>query len=410
MTNEDQEVLNTLFSLDTIRVQAHKILTLAKEDKLTYFAYHPQHLPTTAQLVIDVIKHNYPDLAVPYHSRWRHFEVDGLERIQTLLDSLGPISHEEQGRILYELVIISVFLDAGAGAQWSYVEQETGNTYSRSEGLAIASLDAYKKGLFSANSSEPYRVDAARLIRFNEEDLNQVLHISPNNPLAGVEGRLKLLQQLGTITQENTNYFGVTGRLGDFYTYVSSLAAKQKLSANTLFNVVLKAFNSIWPARLQYAATSLGDVWQHSALKTQQIGSDYVPFHKLSQWLTYSLIEPLESAQINVYDIDKLTGLPEYRNGGLLLDTGLLSLKEAHWAQQAHQPESELIVEWRALTVALLDELAQVIREQLKQTATTMPLAKILQGGTWQAGRQIAQQKRVGGTPPLNIVSDGTVF
>ena len=109
-------------------------------------------------------------------------------------------------------------------------------------------------------------------------------------------------------------------------------------------------------------------------------------------------------------DIDKLTGLPEYRNGGLLIDTGLLSLKEETMRRQAHDPSSELIVEWRALTVALLDELALLIRQQLHQDAQSLPLAKILQGGTWEAGRQIAKQKREGGTPPLQIISDGTVF
>ena len=46
-----------------------------------------------------------------------------------------------------------------------------------------------------------------------------------------------------------------------------------------------------------------------------------MPLHKLSQWLAYSLIEPLQRAGIAVTDIDGLTGLAEYRNGGLFIDT-----------------------------------------------------------------------------------------
>jgi hypothetical protein len=39
-----------------------------------------------------------------------------------------------------------------------------------------------------------------------------------------------------------------------------------------------------------------------------------------------------------------------------------------------------------------------------------LPLAKILQGGTWAAGRKIARERRADGSPPLRVVSDGTVF
>ena len=45
-----------------------------------------------------------------------------------------------------------------------------------------------------------------------------------------------------------------------------------------------------------------------------------VPFHKLSQWLSYSLIESLERSGLKVLHIDQLTGLAEYRNGGLFVD------------------------------------------------------------------------------------------
>jgi hypothetical protein len=135
-----------------------------------------------------------------------------------------------------------------------------------------------------------------------------------------------------------------------------------------------------------------------------------VPLHKLSQWLAYSLIEPLQGAGIAVTDIDGLTGLAEYRNGGLLIDTGVLTLRDASAAQREHSVDSELVVEWRALTVALLDRLAEVVRARLNMDRKTLPLARILQGGTWTAGRAIAKKLRPDGGPPLKIISDGTVF
>ncbi len=109
-------------------------------------------------------------------------------------------------------------------------------------------------------------------------------------------------------------------------------------------------------------------------------------------------------------DIDGLTGLAEYRNGGLFVDTGVLALRDPAEAMREHDVASPLVVEWRALTVALLDRLAQALRRRLDMDATTLPLAKVLEGGTWAAGRQIARDKRADGSPPIKVISDGTVF
>ena len=116
-----------------------------------------------------------------------------------------------------------------------------------------------------------------------------------------------------------------------------------------------------------------------------------MPFHKLSQWLTYSLLEPLQWAGVRVDGLDALTGLPEYRNGGLLIDAGVLRAARPRGRSAAHRSRvDELVVEWRALTVALLDELAPLVRERLGADAEQLPLACVLEGGTWAAGRRIA--------------------
>jgi hypothetical protein len=125
----------------------------------------------------------------------------------------------------------------------------------------------------------------------------------------------------------------------------------------------------------------------------------------LSQWLTYSLIEPISATGVTVTEIDALTGLAEYRNGGLLLDLELLTPRHDGVLTRRHAPEAEVIVEWRALTVALLDRVAQQVRAALGLSALAYPLAKVLEGGTWRAGRRIAMEKRADGSPPLHILS-----
>jgi hypothetical protein len=177
-----------------------------------------------------------------------------------------------------------------------------------------------------------------------------------------------------------------------------------------VLTLVLAALGPIWPGRLKLDGADLGDAWRHEALPAEDGLDRIVPFHKLSQWLTYSLLEPLEEAGIAVTALDELTGLPEYRNGGLLVDAGALVPKHDGVLARPHPVGSEVVVEWRALTVALLDRVAELVRARLGLSAAALPLAKVLQGGTWSAGRKIARDKRPGGPPPIAIDSDGTVF
>ena len=118
----------------------------------------------------------------------------------------------------------------------------------------------------------------------------------------------------------------------------------------------------------------------------------------------------MEESGIHVTGLEDLTGLPEYRNGGLFVDLGVLTLRQPQLAQQIHEPGSQLVTEWRALTVALLDELAKLIRIRLKLGIEDLPLVQILEGGTWISGRKTAAEHRADGGPPIVVRSDGTVF
>ena len=91
------------------------------------------------------------------------------------------------------------------------------------------------------------------------------------------------------------------------------------IEAEAVLGTLLRALGPVWPGRLRLDGVPLGDCWHHPAL-----GDGLLPFHKLTQWLTYSLLEPLEAAGLLVRGLERLTGLPEYRNGGLLLDCGVI--------------------------------------------------------------------------------------
>jgi hypothetical protein len=154
---------------------------------------------------------------------------------------------------------------------------------------------------------------------------------------------------------------------------------------------------------------ALGDCWRHSAVRGPGLTDGWMPFHKLSQWLTYSLIEPFEWAGVKVRHLEALTALPEYRNGGLLIDSGVIVPRDKAMLERTWKVGDEFVVEWRALTIALLDDMAARVRKVLDRSEAELPLACVLEGGTWAAGRVLAHRLR-GGTPPLRIESDGTVF
>lgn len=403
-----------LRSPKAIRERCGQIFQLACEDRLHHFACDLTQLGSVADYVIQVTRHQYPDLDIPYHSRWRHFAVGNMPRLVQLEQALAELTPVERARSKFDLVVTSVLLDAGAGGTWNYFEPD-GQVWQRSEGLAVASFHLFCQGGFSSNPHQPYQVDAQRLQTLTQIDLIKGFQVSVDNPMVGIPGRLTLLQQLGRSLLACPQLFGSSSsdsglRPGNLVYYLLSQAPQGKLAASTVLEAVLVGLSDIWPGRGAIAGVNLGDVWPHPGLKHQGLGKSLIPFHKLSQWLTYSLIEPLQELGLEIIDLDMLTGLPEYRNGGLCLDLGLLKPKHAGVWQEKHSPGSEVIVEWRALTVILLDRIAEQVRQQLDKSAQDLPLAKVLQGGTWAAGRQIAKTLRPAGEPPIQLESDGTVF
>ena len=314
---------------------------------------------------------------------------------------LDRVDRDELARIRFDLVIPSVLLDAGAGERWRWREPSSGEAFARSEGLALASLALFERGLLSSHLSQPLRADGAALRALEPSALAEAFQVSADNPLAGLEGRALLLNRLGAAIELDPERFGQPARLGNLYDYLKGRRATASLPRRTILITLLGSLATIWPGRIALGGHNLGDVGRHPAARADDPTAGLVPFHKLSQWLAYSLVEPLEDAGIEVIDLDALTALAEYRNGGLLIDSGVLVPKHAAVLGEAHAADAEVVVEWRALTVALIDRLADLVRAKLGLTPEQLPLAKVLQGGTWSAGRALARQLRAGGGPPL---------
>lgn len=414
MTTEKNSSLSELRSLTTVRSQCRKLYQLGLENKLSHFSIDEARLTEVVDYIHKIIVVDYPTLDIPFHSRWRHFEAGGHQRQFKLQQLWHDADVLEILRRHVDLVVVSVLLDAGAGADWKYHEKETGQTHGRSEGLGIASLKMFSDGVFSSDHKQPFQVDADALLKLSLDDLRAGFQVLDSNPMLGLEGRTSLLQKLGQAMKEKTSYFarGSSLRPGNMMDWLLNGVVDKQVELNRLWQVVIEGLEEIWPTdhRIILDGRNLGDAWRHGALATSGSSPDIVPFHKLSQWLTYSLLEPIHAAGFEIHGLELLTGLPEYRNGGLFLDFEVLRLKDANAVLQKHPVDSELIIEWRALTVVLLDKTAELVRRKLKMSESDFPLAKVLEAGTWKAGRKIAAEKRPGGLPPLQVVSDGTVF
>jgi hypothetical protein len=201
-----------------------------------------------------------------------------------------------------------------------------------------------------------------------------------------------------------------------------------KLDVLVFWDILQTLLIPIWPQdRTCVSGQPIGDAWPLSTLRTQS-GSPSTdttnpafiqPFHKLTQWLTYSLMVPFTRIlHLTWLNASSLTALPEYRNGGLFVDMGVLSLKPATLARGVSASGATLpqfaagddaIVEWRALTLVLIDKLYAMVLQRMDGVPLSM--AQLLEAGTWKSGRETAARLRPETkSSPIIIESDGTVF
>jgi hypothetical protein len=418
------EAVRRLRAPATIRQRCGAITEMVARGESAHFTLDRSKLDAVAQRVAALTRERFPALDVPFHSRWRHFEAGGVDRKAELDARLAGRSQAAVARSRMDLALISVLLDAGAGSRWRYRERESGQSFVRSEGLAVASFRAFMAGRFSSDAGDPLRVDAKALAALDARALAEAFQVSLDNPLVGLEGRVALLHRLADALRAQPQVFTALGQPGHLFDALTHhrhapelrnhhpkrAPTQHQVGAARVLGLLLDSFSGIWPSGQWLNGTPLGDAWPHPAAGGDGPDAGWVPFHKLSQWLTYSLLEPFQWAGVQVHDIGALTGLPEYRNGGLLIDAGVIVPRDANFAQRAVKPGDTWTIEWRALTVSLLDELAPRARSLLGVDEAAFPLACLLEGGTWAAGRAIAAERRDGGLPPVVVVSDGTVF
>ncbi|RMJ10790.1 hypothetical protein BHE90_009628 [Fusarium euwallaceae] len=418
-----------LLSLRAIRERAKIVGDVAKAGKLSHFDLHEERLDEVVDFVASVIKRDFgPDRfhTIPPHGRWQHFEVGNVPRITSIMDKWEEEGCDvtEKTRRLIDLFFVSVLLDAGAGDDWRYKEPGSDQVYERSEGIAVASLDMFNSLAFTTDTTPT--VNGNGLKQLDTDKLAQGFQVSDSNPMLGVDSRAALLRSLGQSLLDHPDVFGSEGRPGNLVDYLVKTAGESSnLDILVLWDILQTLLIPIWPKdRTVVGGTAIGDAWPLSTLRTggqSDAAADNIqPFHKLTQWLTYSLMVPFQRVLgMQWINADSLTALPEYRNGGLFVDLGVLTLKKETLDRGLQASGGELplfeagddtIVEWRALTLVLIDKLYTKIQSRMGD-GVQLSMAQLLEAGTWKSGREVAAQRRPKTkSSPIIIKSDGTVF
>ncbi|KAI2785916.1 Protein urg3 [Penicillium oxalicum] len=411
-----------LKGLDAVRERAHLVLGAAEKNQLLHFDYDASKMGDVADYVAGVISRDFgPDKydQIPPHGRWQHFDVGGVSRVSSLIQRWESQGWDqlEVTRRLIDLFFVAVLLDAGAGDVWKF--QEPGEC-----GPGVRKV---------GGDVEVELVDGQALVALDVDTFKRHFQITEENPLVGAASRVELLQRVGSSLMKLPDYFGSQGRPGQLVDYLVRQAGPSKsLDFTMLWKILQETLLPAWPSnRTRIADIPIGDAWPLQVLSNLNGSKDtsthnnqthhIAPFHKLTQWLAYSLTVPfMRVLDMQWKNLEKGTGLPEYRNGGLFVDLGVLKLKpqaldtglaSSRGNLPSFEATSDVIVEWRAMTVALLDKLHELISARFADQGVTLSMPQMLEAGSWKSGRELAAQYRPESkSSPILIDGDGTLF
>jgi len=81
---------NYLLSAAAVRERCAMVLAAAERGETRHFRLYPDRLDEAVARVVAVTRRRYPDLDVPFHARWRHFNVGGLDRATLIAPNADP--------------------------------------------------------------------------------------------------------------------------------------------------------------------------------------------------------------------------------------------------------------------------------------------------------------------------------
>ena len=399
-----------------MRERAHRMLAIGLDDELPISAIDLDRLDGAVDLVLETTRKAYPT------STCRSIRAGGTSSsTATTAGRASPTQHRwpdraARARAEFDLAIVSVLLDAGAGPTWRY-RDAADRRGDRPLGRAWRwrASRCSRPALSRPMPRDPLRADADVLANLAVADLARGFQVArrqsagrPRGPRrSAAPPRQAGRREAGCLRHATTAAARRPVR--------SARGAGRRAAASRArrsCRELLQQLGPIWPSRLTLGGIPLGDCWRHPALTTRR--RDQRPGAAAQALAMAGLFADRAAADAPASTSPTSTASPASPNIAMAACSSI----PACWRsatptmpQREHDVASPLVVEWRALTVALLDRSPTAVRQRLgldaRVAAAGEDAAKAAPG---PRAARIARERRADGSPPLKVISDGTVF
>jgi hypothetical protein len=388
----DNGLLET-FKAERVRSVANTLLDRALADHLDHVTVDISKLDQALIEVLETAKQAYPDFQIPPYGVWRLFEAGGVDRWSALASVRNFQSADELLAAASDLAILAAYMDVNTLQGWSYEDMMAGTVATGREATALAVINMFAAGSFSSDPVDPFRVDADAMIRLEIEELATGLQISAEQEEEFLKHLQRQLKRFGEALALRPDLFGEgqSTRPGNLVVKVGS-EGWGSVDATVLLDRLLQSLAPLWEGGAAERDVAFGDSFAHP-VKANSANQEIVPFHLNAQRMVYSLVEPLAWAGYEVDELDTLTGPGDAEHAGLFVNTGVLGFK-SETGDLSDDQALDRHTEVRAVTIALTDRLAAMLRKELDVEQEQLPLSCILEGGTSRAGAAIVSENQ----------------
>ena len=200
-----------------------------------------------------------------------------------------------------DLATVSVLLDAGAGDAWRYREAATG-LHLRALGGARGRQPRHvcAPADFPAMPTSRCGSTVAAWISLSARRWRATFRSTPDNPLVGLRARAALLRRLGARARSDGRTCSAARPRGpgNIVDHLLGRRRRERRGAGACSTLLLDGVVADLAVRTGDRRRPARRCRPPSGGRCADDATDgIVPFHKLSQWLTYSLIEPLEDGR-----------------------------------------------------------------------------------------------------------------
>ncbi|MEP3046708.1 MAG: DUF1688 family protein [Roseibium sp.] len=405
--SEKRSDILRFFDPDEIRDRANGYLEKAIAGKLTHMSVDLDKLPNALIRVLETTKVTYPDFQIPPYGVWRAFEVGGVDRWGAIANARDFASAEEMLTAAADLAILAALMNTTRPNGWSYIEPNTGAQVEGKQASALAAFNMFAAGSFSADLSDPFRVDAETLIRIPSDELAAGLQWDPFTGDDGIQNMQRHLKRFGEALALRSDLFG-EGQITRPGLLAKRLAeiGKGTVDATAVLDQLLEALVPVWDGGAVLEEITLGDSFAHSADANR---GEIMPFHLCAQEMVYSLVEPFAWAGCEVANLESLTSPSDLDHAALFTGTDVLQVRDG-FENSDLGTNQDRMVEIRAVTIGLMDKMADMLRTELDVASDQLPLTCVLEGGTSRAGAQILRENGPQVQNLGSFMNPGSVF